>query len=294
VPEAQQRLEGIAAEIEEAFAILEKVLDHIDATKPDAAPRVVMTNNVIVALVGTMEEGIRSILGEYLSILQESIPAPTGLREGLRSANLLAGIERLKALADPNDHPAAIGISQEVTLWLNNGPGYKLFRDELTRNRFNFNSKELTEVLGRCGVAKIWHALCGTPRIQARTRGVTVEARVSELVTEWNEIFKERNLIVHRVSQATGWARNKIDESIGLFRDVLHSLVVCLVADIQEQLATPQGARRARPPREVRDALSFPIPEPDRISTRTNGFGISSWIHSWIDSARQHWEKFRR
>jgi hypothetical protein len=68
--------------------------------------------------------------------------------------------------------------------------------------------------------------------VEAYTGAPILDVRVQRLITAWNAIFDERDLIVHSISKANGWSADKIRESMTLSRLVIARTAFCLVADL--------------------------------------------------------------
>jgi len=58
-----------------------------------------------------------------------------------------------------------------------------------------------------------------------------VDRRLTIFTTKWNEVFDERDTIIHRVSQASGWADERIRQAIELFLLVIRRVSECLIVD---------------------------------------------------------------
>jgi hypothetical protein len=91
-----KRFDAIIGDYEAALKTLTEVLHHIEVTKPDAKLRVVLLNNTIVALTATIEESLRGLFQEYLSVLEESFEDYRKLRKELQKSHLERAIQDLK------------------------------------------------------------------------------------------------------------------------------------------------------------------------------------------------------
>ena len=89
------RIQTINGDFLSATDVLLKVLDITDGSALPPELRVVISNNVIVALVSTTEEAIRNAFSESLAIILESGVPFDRLRSDLQKANLEGGIALL-------------------------------------------------------------------------------------------------------------------------------------------------------------------------------------------------------
>ena len=238
-----QRFDAIIGDYEAALDTLAEVLQHIEATKPDARLRVVMLNNTIVALTATIEEALRGLFQEYLSILEESFEDHRELRRALQKANLDRAIQYLKKCKTDGDFKPAATVVSNLAMCLNGQSGYRLLKERIVYNQGNFRSLQVTEISKDVGFSDLWRSVCDCTEVDDYTGEAIVETRVTRLTAKWNEVFDERDLVVHRISQASGWAPERIQESIDLSRLVVKRISICLSKDADELLASPRRAQ---------------------------------------------------
>lgn len=111
-----------------------------------------------------------------------------------------------------------------------------MHKENITYNQSNFRSQQLTESAKAIGVEKIWNKICQSQSIEEHLDVPSFEQRMNAVVTKWNEIFDERDVIVHRVSQASGWAPEKISQAIALSNIVVSSVAKCLADDCNKSV----------------------------------------------------------
>jgi hypothetical protein len=232
----ESRFTSIEDDFHNALATLEAVLKHVDDTKPAPSLRIVILNNVIVALISSTEETLRDLFEEYLTILEESFANHLWLRENLKKANLECAIQLLNEHKRDADFHNAASLVKDLSTCLNGEPSYHLLKDQLTFNRGNFRSGQLTETAKNSGVSKLWSNICECEEVEAYTGESVLDSRVRKLTGAWNSLFDERDVIVHRVSQASGWGAPRILDAMSLSRLVVQRVVSCLVADISNLL----------------------------------------------------------
>src|ERR1700691_6137669 len=111
----------------DALATLEDVLNHVTENKPAAPLRVVILNNVIVALISSLEETLRDMFQEYLTILEGSFKNHQWLRVDLKKANLDCAIQLLRDHKTDSDFDRAAAVVMDLSRCLNGDAGYRLF-----------------------------------------------------------------------------------------------------------------------------------------------------------------------
>jgi len=232
--EAAQRFDAIIDDFEVAIATLSEVLQHGEETKPNNRLRVVMLNNTIVALTATIEEALRGLFQEYLSILEESFVDHRRLRQALQKANLDCAIQDLRKYKNNEDFKTAAIVVSNLEKCLTGQPGYQLLKAQLTYNQRNFKSQQVTEISKNVGISSLWQQICDCREIEEFTGETIVDARVTRLTGDWNRIFEERDLVVHRISQASGWASELIQLSIEISKIVVKRIASCLSIDADE------------------------------------------------------------
>lgn len=238
-----ERLHAVIDDLDKALGTLESVLQHVADAKPAPPLRVVLLNNTIVALVSTIEEAFRNLFGEYLDILNERIESYLWLRPDLQKANLECAIELLREHKRSSDMQGATSLVNVLASCLNGDQEYKFFKTELTYNRGNFRSAQVTEMSKNIGMEKLWTRICDCTEIETYFGESDLDKRVVKLINAWNEVFDERDKIVHRISQASGWGSERISETIRLFRMVMRRASTSLGSDVT--LFIHHNARRA-------------------------------------------------
>jgi len=117
-------------------------------------------------------------------------------------------------------------------------------------NDGNFRSKQLTDTAGKSGLSEVWALIANSADIEAYTAEPNLETRKNKLIQSWNDIFDERDTIVHRVSQANGWSSSRIREAVALVELVFSRLSACLVSDAEIFIADVQRIIAATEPAE--------------------------------------------
>lgn len=228
----EKRFDAIVSDFNAALSILEDMLQLIETTKSAPALRVVMLNSAIVALTSTIEETLRGLFKEYLSILEENIIDYRKLREKLQKTNLDCAINKMIKLKSDCDFKAVAVLVSGLEKCLNGQSGYQLLKENITYNKANFKSKQVTETSSNVGIGNLWESIADCAEIENYTGQTLLASRVNDLIAKWNELFDERDLVVHRISQATGWGADKIKQSIELSKLVLQRISKCLATDV--------------------------------------------------------------
>jgi hypothetical protein len=226
------RFEPIEEEFGAAVQTLREILFFINSSTPKPNLRIVILNQIIVTLTSVLEETLKNLLTEYLMVKRSQIGDHRALAPRLQKANIDAGIANLKnAMSDANNPQAAIE-SLNLFRCVSGSPDFVLWSKEIVHNRSNLRSAEFTDVAKRVGFEQIWISICDNEATEDWTGEVNVDARASRIIAQWNEVFDERNIVVHNLSQASGWGETKIVQSIDLFELVVKSLSKHLQAEL--------------------------------------------------------------
>ncbi|MHB8714075.1 MAG: HEPN domain-containing protein [Trichloromonadaceae bacterium] len=226
------RFAPITGDFEAAIYTLTSVLQFIEETRPDASLRVVILNNLIVSLTATIEETLRSLFMEYLSVLENEYVDYRALRDDLKISNLDCAIQELKSYKSCGVIQLTANVVSNLEKCLNGQPGYRLLKDKLVYNQGNFKSQQVTEISKNVGLSGLWRNVCDCTEIEDFTGEINVDRRVTRLVAKWNEVFAERDLVVHRISQANGWGSEIIQQSLDLGKIVVKRIAFCLSNDV--------------------------------------------------------------
>ncbi len=220
-------LEPIREEFSEALATLEKVLVLGSNRGTDSTVRISLLNSVIVALVSTAEESLKDLFKAYLEVIEQNIGQHRLLPGPLQNSNLDSGIAILRVHIKENRSTAA-ALALQFAQCVNGGAPYVLFKDELTNNRGNFRSGQVTTIAKNVGLTEFWQQLSDAVEILDLTGEADLAVRTSDVIRRWNEVYDERDTIVHRISQANGWAEGRIRDAMSLFKIVINRVTVCL------------------------------------------------------------------
>ena len=229
---AADRLDVIRTEGAKALSNLRGVLAFIDVQKPSPELRVPMVNSVIVSAVSTVEEVLRQLFIEYLTIVEERIDSHRKLRGSLREANAEKSTEELRKLLKGKKEGEAVKLLDGLRRCLNGDPGYRIAKEAISYNKGNFRSAQVTEIANLVGLADLWSKMADDARVVAHTGLPTGSDCTGHLVRDWNDIYDERDLIVHRISQASGWGADRVRQGVALFDLVLERFAICLTRDL--------------------------------------------------------------
>lgn len=232
-------------DFEIACVRLEAILQHIENNGPaDRQLRVTMLNNMVVALTATVEETVRSIFSEYLLVLEEQIRDHRNLRGALQKANFDSSVAALKKLRTNNEIERSAQVALNLEKCMKGRERYFLMREEITYNEANFRTEQVTSIAKRSGLTEILKKVCDCDGLEEWTGKENLDTRVTVLSVQWNEIFDERDLVVHKISSANGWGPDRIRQAIALARLVIGRINICLRDDARTLLE--REARRAR------------------------------------------------
>ena len=234
------RIQNINDDFIDATEILLQLLDLGEAQSVAPELRVVLSNNIIVALVSTTEEALRDAFSEYLAIIEESGFSYGQLRSDLQKANLNSAISLLSEQRKLFDWTSTKSVVDTFAACLSQQDGYSLFREKITYNEGNFRSDQITTTAKRVGVRDIWLQICDSEDVENYTAEEIVESRVTRLVQDWNALFDERDIVVHRISQASGWSNESIRKGVNLSRLIFSRICSCLEVDAEALIARPR------------------------------------------------------
>ncbi|MCF3470774.1 HEPN domain-containing protein [Stenotrophomonas maltophilia] len=234
----RERLSAPEQEGMEALSRLRLIVDFIDESRPPPDLRVTMTNSIIVSTLSTAEEAFREVFIEALNILEQNVPTHDHLNNQLKKANSEKSVDLIKRLLKEGRKADASLALSGLSKCLNSEPGYKLASSELTDNKGNFRSSQLTDISKSLGINEIWKLIADGSAVTDFLGGETnIERATAVLINEWNSLFDERDLIVHRVSRASGWGSERVKEAIELAQLVLSRLAAVLEREISTAVA---------------------------------------------------------
>lgn len=229
---AADRLDEVWLEGKRALENQRSVLKFIDDGKPVAELRVSMVNSVIVAVVSTVEEILRQLFIEYLAIIEEKIDSHKKLRGKLREVNAEKTVEELRKVLKGKNEAEAVKLLDGLRRCLVGEPAYRLAKESITNNKGNFRSDQLTEISKNIGLADVWAKISDHEAIWSFTGSPTATACQSDIVARWNAVYDERDTVVHRISQASGWGTEAVNQTVELFFVVVESFKICLIDDL--------------------------------------------------------------
>src|SRR6185437_527973 len=171
--------------------------------------------------------GPPSCLGDHSVLRFHHSPPSGGVCE-------IRGRSQVRALKSADDFKTATALISNLSICMNGHFGYRLLKDKLVYNQGNFRSGQVTEISKNLGLSNLWNSVCESSEIEVYTGESNLDLRKNRLITKWNELFDERDLVVHRISQATGWAPERIQESLVLSRLVVKNISMCLLRDAHQ------------------------------------------------------------
>ena len=119
-------------------------------------------------------------------------------------------------------------------------------------------------VAKNAGVRNLWKSVASSAAVESYFGEPNPDTRETLLVAAWNELFDERDIIVHRISQATGWRDERIVQIIELTRVIIAEVLLCLISDISDLLQRMPAEHRVPPEPEI-PANDEAVVEPDAL-----------------------------
>lgn len=232
-----QRLDAVRDDGLEALENLKLTLNFIEGAGLTPPLAIVMRNSVIVSLVSTLEQTFRELFQEYLAILEEKVSRYSQLKSELRNSHSKKSIARLEKIVGDSDNAAAArAIIRNLDVCLSDQPGFQIEKDGISYNQGNFKSKQLTEMAQSMGIKNVWGMIAYSENVAEYVGQPLGDKCSGKLIELWNEVFAERDRLVHRLSTSGGWATEQIVESILLFSLVTDRLTRCLETDLNNFL----------------------------------------------------------
>jgi hypothetical protein len=125
-------------------------------------------------------------------------------------------------------------VVKDLSRCLDGVRDFRLFKEELTYNKGNFRSRQLTEIAKNLGIDRMWEKICDAPEVEEYAEGVLLETRVNKMTADWNEVFDERDKVVHSISKASGWGADRIRQAAVLFGVIIARVGASLAQDVSE------------------------------------------------------------
>ena len=165
---------------------------------------------------------------EYLRVVEECEAAFLDFREELQKSSFGSAVVALRKNGSWED---AKKKTKDLNDLLSGGKVFKLAAVTIVNNQGNMRSAEVTDIAKRFGLKGIWREVV-IDEFFAPRLGEDHLARLESLVIQkWNAVFDERDNVVHRVSQASGWGTDVIKENIESSKQVVRSIGVVVAKD---------------------------------------------------------------
>jgi hypothetical protein len=224
----RRRLEVVVEEQLLEFDALKGAVLHVAHSSPSSAQRVILCNTLVVGLTARIEESFRQLFVEYLRIVEECPANFFDLRSDLRDYCFESAVFALKRKADWDEAKRRNG---ELAHLLSGASDFKLEKARIVDNQGNMRSKEVTAVAKRFGVNSVWKLIAQAQSLIDEIGEDDLSRLESLIIKKWNELFDERDNVVHRVSQANGWSVDVIVDYIEFLKKVVARMGVIVSED---------------------------------------------------------------
>lgn len=204
-----------------AFGELESAVMHVANSSPSPSQRVILCNNLVVGLTARIEEAIRQIFSEYIRGVEGSDATFYELSPLLRESGYAASVKQLRRKCDWDDAKAN---AKALDTLLSGATEFSLAVSEIVFNQGNMRSAEVTDISKRIGISELWRKIAEENSFNSLFDEEDGERLLGMVVAKWNGIFDERDAVVHRVSQASGWSTDKLVENIQFCRAVIKTI----------------------------------------------------------------------
>ncbi|MCA3436888.1 MAG: hypothetical protein INF48_06165 [Rhodobacter sp.] len=224
----KRRLEVVVEEQLREFDALKGAVLHVKDSSPSSVQRVILCNTLVVGLTARIEESFRQLFVEYLKIVEECSASFHDLRSELRDCCFEAAVHALKSKADWDE---AKRKNVDLTHLLSGASDFKLEKARIVNNQGNMRSKEVTAVAKRFGVHGVWELIAQAQSLVDEMGEDDLSRLEGLIIKKWNELFDERDNVVHRVSQANGWSADFIVDYIEFLKKVVTRMGVIVSED---------------------------------------------------------------
>jgi len=222
-------LDGVSDDI---FSRIENVIasaGEIDGSGLDAKVRIVLSNGLLVFLAAVIEESIRETLKSYLNVLEQKVLSPDRLPVELIQENYRSIGERIKVLSRAKSVDAQkelLEVFEGVNEAHKSGGMVPFDSRRLTNNQSNMTTKQVTDIFKRVGIHRIWYKLSLMQEIIDYFPASQQKQIEHSLTEKWNEVFKERDQIMHNNSNSNGVGAPAISNYAEFFK-------VCLKCEFE-------------------------------------------------------------
>jgi hypothetical protein len=237
----KERLAAVQDDINKALADSRIAVEFVEQNCRIPKVKVLLNNYLVVSIVSIVEEGFRSIVREYISCLEDEIEEYQKLHKELIETNVRSAAALLIKTISSSKGIDASQITRLIYQCYSGEPGFKLFKDEIAHNQSNLKSTEITRISKAIGVRSLWLNISGNASIKEYFSGHRPEQLEFALVEKWNGLFDERDTIVHRFSQASGWGDTIILDYIDMCARVMNSISECLALDAESLITSSRS-----------------------------------------------------
>ncbi|MEZ4501681.1 MAG: MAE_28990/MAE_18760 family HEPN-like nuclease [Dehalococcoidia bacterium] len=186
-------------------------------------------------LAGLYEETFREITRRLVGDVERSATTYGDLSDKVRKSNVLAVAEYLRRPEDSRyGHLTMDAIVGDLAGVLSDGAPVRLFGDGFAHHDRNLRPGEVSEMLGRVGVASLWPQVASQPELQAHFEGSGADLTQRAAWEKLNAFIDTRNAIAHSASTALTVGGSVLRD----YADFLEALLVSLVAVLRAWAST--------------------------------------------------------
>jgi len=190
----------------------------------------------LLYLAAMFEESVRETARKLA--LEVSLKATTysSLPQSLRTNNRRAVGEVLRNPDSPRYSHLSLGvILQELTdVETNGAPPVRLFNDGLAANERNMRPNEITTIVGRFGVKKLWEGVSNEQALQAYFGSTKADLTLKATHSKLNAFIDARNAAAHGGSSRTTIGASVLYD----YLDFLDALSTSLATTLDRWLTT--------------------------------------------------------
>lgn len=239
---------AFAAIVSDYVAIRSDILsavDHADRLIGDQGGlKLTILNALIVAVTALIEQTLRELFKCYLREIQASHRSHRNLRADLQRSNFESYVNAIKKKKEPSEVTNAHTIIKSFELCVGGLEGFELRIDDISYNEGNCRTAQITELAKKIGIREIIRLVCDCQEFSTWSGEDTIERTITRFTTDWNALFDERDLVVHQMSNASGWGATKLVQVFDQVNIFVNRLSNVLHADLSELIAIESARQR--------------------------------------------------
>ena len=186
--------------------------------------KVVALNGSIIIVAAFFEEAIRSLIRDCLAMLSRQNRHFHNLSLSVQKSQINAFAARFHEMKDPTEFFQVESITQieNMLACARRAEGYVLLSAEISKNKNNLRSAELSELCNRIGLKGIWGKISERVEVQDYVGQYNPKFVLSECTNRLNAFIEARNALIHMSPSASSYGRDWIEAEMEFLVTVLN------------------------------------------------------------------------